>query len=187
MQCCELCRSVQTEKRVHVNAMDEYCSVFQKDYNFAQLELSRLQQLVQEVMWYNFETVAKNWGYPWPASILDSALKLHGQRYYCVKSKSGRSTEKAEFPCYYYGATKDAPPLPPEIVLSELKLAYEYTQQCAKNCNAPYDYAPGGREYETLLRTSAGVKAFENISKRVCGSANGGHGLKLCDLMERAY
>ena len=47
-----------------------------------------------------------------------------------------------------------APALPPEIVLLEVKRAYQDAKECEKLVTAPWDWAPGGRLYEMHLRGS---------------------------------
>ena len=47
-------------------------------------------------------------------------------------------------PFWFWGQIKDAPSLPPEIILKELLDAKEYLAHMREAKFAPYDYAPGG-------------------------------------------
>jgi len=57
----------------------------------------------------------------------------------------------------------DAPPLPPVIIYRELLEARKYRDFMAEQMHAPHTYAPGGREYEKLLRESVGVKEYDRL------------------------
>lgn len=151
---------------MHVAAMDEYHEHFTREYRRLTQEYKRIQELFSDVVWYNFETVARAWKRPWPPSFEESELELHTQRYQIVPSRGGRYCEKATFPYYYQGAVRDAPPLPPTIVLNELKIAWDAVKEAEERCAAPYEWAPGGRLYEKLLRESDGVRAFEQLSSK---------------------
>ena len=48
----------------------------------------------------------------------------------------------------------DAPPLPPQILESELKAAKAYMDHCDAQRNAPFDWAPGGKLYDALLQST---------------------------------
>ncbi len=143
-------------------AMDEFADHFSHEHARALEEYHRLETLFRDVAWYNFETVARNWRTPWPVTIVDSELLLRGARYVIEERRGGRTRESARFPVYYSGPVSDAPPLPPEIVLHELKAAYDLVVALRDACSAPYDWAPGGRLYEEMVRTSEGVRAFSS-------------------------
>lgn len=184
MECCECCGSVEEEKRFHLQRMDELHADFAKEHRHALREYKRLEELLQNVVWYNFETVARTWKYPWPESFEETALTLNGMRFELLKARGGHLAEKGTFPVYYHGTVRDAPRLPPEIVLQELELAYKLVKEKEAACAAPYEWAPGGRLYEKMVRESPGVAAF---SSKCCGNGNGFRGFGLClgDRLER--
>ena len=136
---------------------------FAREYTEAQREVQRLKDLYRDVCWYNFETQCKDWKHPWFTSWGASSTELHGTRVERVWKK-GRLAEHGVFPVYYRGMVADAPSLPPVIVLTELKAAEEYMHFMSEQRFAPYDWAPGGRKYEQMLRESEGVRAFNNLS-----------------------
>ena len=146
--------------------MDSFHEQFAREYRFRHQEYKRLEQLWHDVLWYNFETVAYHWNQPWPQSIDSSTLELHAQRYMLVTSRCGRMCEKAEYPLYFGGPVADAPTLPPEIVLHELKVAWDDAERAKDQCSAPYDWAPGGILYEKMLRESPGVQAYKTLSSK---------------------
>ena len=186
---CECCGNIETEHRVHLERMDEIRDHFAREYAWALQEYTRLETLLRDVTWYNFETIARGWRHPWPESYEDSDLTLHAMRFELLPGRRGRISEKASFPIYYEGSVRDAPPLPPEIVLGELKLAHEHVKSAQIAVSACYDWAPGGRLYEKMLRESPGVAAFS--SKESAQESNGGCsgkngiGLLLGDELER--
>lgn len=161
---------------MHVVAMDEYHEHFAREYEWLWAEYKRIEELLRNVVWYNFETVVCKWRHPWPESFENSTLQLHAQRYVLVRGRGGRMCEKAQFPLYYDGPVCKAPPLPPEIILHELKLAYEAVKEAEERCCAPYDWAPGGRLYEKMIRTSDGVRAYEQLSSKEGGTENSDDG-----------
>ena len=179
MACCEGCGSLDREKSLHLARMDEYHEHFAKEHRHAMAEYKRLEELLRNVVWYNFETIAREWRNPWPESYRDTTLLLHGMRYDIVAGRGGRLAEKGSFPVYYHGTVRDAPSLPPEIVLCELERAHQLVLQTGTACDAPYDWAPGGRLYEKMMRESPGVAAF---SSKHTDKTNG---LFLGDRLER--
>lgn len=194
MASCLLCESEDMERRVHIAAMDDYHEHFATEHRRLRQEYNRLEQLLEDVVWYNFETVARTWKRPWPESIANSQLKLQSQCYSVVPSRGGRHCERAEFPIYYHGPVSDAPRLPPMIVFQEVKVAYDAMKQAEENCAAPYEWAPGGRLYEKLLRESEGVRAFNQLSSKADTEESNvgrrkaftdGFGLLLGDRLER--
>ena len=168
----------------HIAAMDEFHERFSLDHRNALREYHRIEALLRDVVWYNFETVARTWRHPWPESVDKSQLKMESHRYLVLKNRRARSCEKADFLIYFHGLVRDAPPLPPEIVLNELKIAYDDVKRAADNCAAPYEWAPGGRLYEKLLRKSDGVEAYRQLSSKA-HSKDGRPRLFLGDPMER--
>ena len=109
---CECCADVEVERATHLAEMDKYAEHFAREYRFALQELDRLEMLLRDVMWYNFETVARGWCYPWFESYSDCTVELFGVRSE-LHRKRGHIAEKVTFPVYYYGHISDAPPLPP--------------------------------------------------------------------------
>lgn len=166
MECCELCqrktRSSCASLLIHRDFKDQWSRRFEREYSEAQREVQRLQRLYKEVCWYHFETQCREWRDPWFTSFGASVTELHGVRMEQVW-RNGRLAEQGTFPIYYRGMIQDAPPLPPEIVLTELKAAKEYMHFMNEQRFAPYDWAPGGRKYEQMLRESEGVRAFNNL------------------------
>ena len=143
--------------------MDEYHELFAREHRFLVKEFKRIEQLLKDVMWFNFETVARGWKHPWPESLGDSPMKLCGQRY-TITGSGRRRCEKASFPVYYEGTVCDAPCIPPEILLGELKAAYDDVKKAEESCSAPYEWAPGGVKYEAMLRESEGVCEYKKLS-----------------------
>lgn len=129
---------------------DEYCDLFRKEHACAMDEYLRLSDLFNDVCWYNFETVCRTWKSPWRASTPDSNVKLHGHRY-----RKWGCGECSTFPIYYQGLVTQAPGLPPELVLHELRDAFDYMVECEQQITAAYDWAPGGVKYEALRRTTS--------------------------------
>lgn len=155
---------------------DTMCEEFEKEHVHAQREHERLTALFKDVCWYNFETQCRTWRHPWPESWDGSEIMLHGVSIHIDR----RNRESGSFPVYYEGTIRDAPPLPPEIILKELKEASEYLKFAREQCTAAHDWAPGGKLYEELLlRTSVPTKRTQvqevaaRISKRILND-NGG-------------
>ena len=183
--CCPACGDLKTEREVHTSAMDAYHDQFMRDYQWLLDEYKQLKSLLEDVMWYHFETVAKAWKQPWPESFPNSTLELHAHNYSLIKSRNGRYSYKATFPMYYEGRILDAPPLPPDIIINEIKTVSDDLKRAKENCDAPYEWAPGGRLYEKMMRESDGVRAYDLLSSKRIGSGDGRFGLLLGDRMER--
>ena len=66
MDSCPRCETLDTERRVHIAAMDEYHEQFTREYIHLKEECKRIEELFKDVVWYNFETVARTWKLPWP-------------------------------------------------------------------------------------------------------------------------
>lgn len=141
-------------------AMDEIHEHFAVEFDRAVDELTRLQELATHVGWYNFETVCRHWRSPWAVTLQSSPVVMHGARH-VFKSRRGRRREVSEYPIYYEGTIGEAPPLPLQIVLSEITDARAAVEALKLSCAAPYDWAPGGRLYEQMLRESAGVAQYD--------------------------
>lgn len=158
---CERCQDATWLR--HETLQNEFHKQFASEYRHAVDEFYRLQSLFQDVCWYNFETKCKTWQRPWHPSLPDSVIVLSGHR---IKRywKDGRLAECGEFPIYYVGSVQDAPSLPPEIVLRELKEAEEYMKFMDEQVTAAWDWAPGGCKYEMHIKNSAGAKAYATLS-----------------------
>ncbi len=130
-----------------------YKARFAREYDEAREEWLRLWQLLTDVYWFNFETHARSWRGPWRGSVLNSRVELNA-RIYEYKWRRGHRVETARFPIYYEGIVEDAPPLPPEIALGELREAHAYMLYCQKQKDAPDDWAPGGALYSALCETT---------------------------------
>ena len=143
---CYMCHGLRGHDRIK----ESMCGFFEDEYLEATREVDRLRDLFKEVCWYNFETKCRGWMHPWPMSQGDSSIELFGTKI-VVDDSRGRRREVGLFPVYYSGTVRDAPELPPQILLNELKLAAEHLAACKEQRNAPYDWAPGGRLYCKLL------------------------------------
>ena len=139
--------------------MDEFHECFKNRHRLALEEYVRLENMLRNVTWYNFETVCRKWRDPWPASVDESVLELYGMRV-----ERTRRREKVSYPIYYSGPLDKAPQLPPQILLHELKLAHDLVRELEVQCSAPYDWAPGGALYLQMLRSSPGVLLYKNLS-----------------------
>jgi hypothetical protein len=164
---CELCHGLRGHERIK----DAMNTEFESEHTQAKLECERLEALFKEVCWYNFETKCRTWVHPWPESWGGSSIELHGVRI-TVDNSRGRAREIGEFPVYYHGSVADAPELPPQILLVELKSAYEDVRRAFENCTAPYDWAPGGRLYNQLLLTTSVPTDHDRRLKRARDAAD---------------
>jgi len=161
---CECCADVEVERRVHLAAMDEYAEHFAREYRFALQEEDRLKSLMRDAFWYNVAQVGwLGWG---------RSCELFGVRSELIR-KRGHVAEKLSFPVYYHGPTNVAPPLPPQILMVELEMAKKLVEDTREACSAPYDWAPGGRRYEQMMRESPGVAAFAITSSDIERKDNG--------------
>jgi len=134
--------------------LDYYTDRFEREYGEAKEEFVRLSHLFKEVCWYNFETACRTWRQPWRFTDPDSTVSVDCMQF-TRKWERGCLMEYGRFPVWYEGPVRDAPPLPPEIVLHELRDAREYMLACQKQISAPYDWAPGGKCYEELCRVTS--------------------------------
>lgn len=144
---CDMCCGLKGHNRLK----NYYCEIFKKEYNDAQEESKRLQNLFMDVCWYNFETRCKTWTNPWPQSVLKSMITLYGCSFRKVNNLRG---ERCDFPIWYSGKVSNAPHLPPQIIFNELQDSKHYLQFCKDQCNAPFDFAPGGKEYLKILAST---------------------------------
>ena len=155
---CVLCRGLRGHERIK----DAMCVEFDKEYEAALLERRRLSELFNEVCWYNFETQCRSWNSPWMESLGASCVRLSAQQH-TKRMRCGRLVEKSRYPPYYSGSVKNAPQVPPDVVLLELKAADEAVAYWAEQRFAPHEFAPGGRKYEELLRKGEGVRLFTQL------------------------
>ena len=139
----------------------------------ARSESARLAHLFKDMCWYNFETNCRSWNTPWHPSWGYSPITLNGTR---ATATNGR--EQVDFPIWYSGPVMTAPTLPIEIIFNELHEAAEYERHLEDSVWAPYDWAPGGRKYEQLLREGEGVRAFEQLQSSKSSMDNDGGGTK---------
>ena len=142
---CVLCGGL----RGHMRIKAAMCEEFENEMNHAQLECTRLTSIFKDICWYNFEVCCRSWRAPWPESWDESIIELHGMTIN-QSTRNGRAREVGKFPIWYSGPVKDAPSLPPQIILNEMKAAAEYLEFCVLQSTAPHDWAPGGVFYEQL-------------------------------------
>ena len=135
---------------------------FEREWQRACREYQQLQRLYKEVCWYNFETTCRSWQEPWHVTWSDSFVTFVGHSY-ATEWRNGRLREYATFPLYYFGTISDAPKIPPEMVLKELKDAERYMHEAYMQVYAPDDWAPGGHKYEALVREGEGAQAYHAL------------------------
>ena len=140
----------------------------------ARAEATRLARLYQEVCWYHFETVCRNWNWPWHPTMGKSPIRLHGVRI-VQHVRNGRTYEAGEYPVWYYGMIEDAPLLPPVIVHNELYHARKEIARLERLQSDIYDYAPGGVKYlELVSKTLVGKPlSSELVSEHVADDRSG--------------
>ena len=151
-----MCRGVH----YHVTAKDILAGKFERECKRARTEYVTLKELYKDVCWYDFETKCREWHEPWPESMPDSSLTLHGCDRYTLLN--GR--EHQTFPVYYSGSVAHAPPLPVSIVLKEVHHAFEYWKECKAHETAPYDWAPGGILYLELVQNTLVGRTYSSDS-----------------------
>lgn len=175
MDQCDCCHGL----RGHMRLKNAMCEEFDFEHTRAKLECVRLQGLLRDVCWYNFETRCRSWQTPWPTSYENSFVELNGVSIE-ISTRNGREREIGHFPLWYSGTIRDAPILPPEIIALDLKDAMEYLAFTEQQRTAPHDWAPGGKLYNTLLETTTvptdlsrkrelAHEAASRISKRILG------------------
>ena len=129
---------------------EELVQHFKEQVRLAEEEVARLQALAYDVNWYAFEVACREWNHPWPQSKPDSRVCLTG----CRSGVTKTGAEWVVFPVYYEGEIQHAPPLPPQIVVEELRDADERLRIAREELTAPDDWAPGGYKYEALRATT---------------------------------
>ena len=118
--------------------------------------------LLKDVLWYNFEIVCSGWQRPWFETVKESQVELRAHRYKHYWNR-GTLWEQGDFPVYYRGPVEDAPNVPPQIIVKELKEARAYLALCERQRTAVDDWAPGGPLYDELARnTRVGKKTVHN-------------------------
>ena len=139
----------------HAVLKDNMSSEVWRMHKSMQEEYRQLQQLLAEVSWYNFEVSAREMTSPWNVSNPQSQLRLQGMRFGRRWSAAcGAYVEYGDFPDYFNGTVEAAPPLPVAIVLNETKDVLRQLRLLRAAAEAPYTFAPGGKEYRKLLRTT---------------------------------
>ena len=146
----------------HEAMRDKLRQCFEREYHRAFREHQQLEALYKNVCWYHFETSCRSWQEPWHVTWSDSFVTFHGHSY-ATEWRGGRLREFATFPLYYFGMISEAPKIPPEIVLKELKAAEEYMHAAYMQIYAPDDWAPGGHKYERLVREGEGAQAYHAL------------------------
>ena len=146
---------------------DWYTERFALEHKMAQDEFLRLSLLFKDVCWYNFETIAKNWRAPWPPTEMDSDVELLGMSF-TQHWNRGALYEHGTFPAWYRGPIRDAPSMPPQILLSEMLEAKRYMKHCKEQITAAYDWAPGGSKYDMLRRLTMVGKPLKPPLVRQC-------------------
>ena len=151
MDSCEMCCGLRGHEALRQALSDE----LRAEYLHLVRETAQLESLFKDVCWYSFETKCRLWRHPWHQSWLTSPITLHSFR--CTDGKKG------EFPVYYTGPVIDAPELPVAIVLSELDDVHARLEELRASRDAPWEWAPGGRKYEWLIREGEGKRAFDAL------------------------
>lgn len=157
-----------------------YFERFDREYRAAVREYKTLRELYNRVVWYQFEVTCSNWKDPWFESMRQSAVYLHGYSEQMIWSNGRRVIQRCA-PMWYAGTIESAPQLPPEILYTEMMMAKEYMDRVREDRWDPYEYAPGGRKYEALLRESEGVAMYSALlssKKRKKDEASLGHGCR---------
>lgn len=132
------------------------------EHSKALCEVQRLESLMEDVSWYQFEISAKGWRAPWHTSFPGSVVELYSQVYIDLGFR-----EIGTFPVYYYGPVETAPPVPPMIVYTELELARELCRATKDQLRNAHEWAPGGYKYEEHSETSEGAKAYRLLSEQL--------------------
>lgn len=142
---------------------EHFDQFFQDEYRSAQFELDCLQAQFNDACWYSFETACKKWRNPWLISDPESKLYMHGVRHTEWWNR-GKKRHKVEFTPYYNGKLKDAPLLPLEVVLIELRQAHAHLAACKQRLHDAHDWAPGGSKYKQLASTTQVGRIFQSAS-----------------------
>lgn len=183
MDYCEYC----ADPVRHMELRTELADDLQDMLDPAVSEFHALSHLFQDVCWYNFEVAARDWEEPWHASLPSSWVTISATVIKTHTAWTGHTHETLEFPTYYCGCVSEAPPIPPQIILTELTEAYKYLLKMKDATMAVYDYAPGGRKYETLATTTLVGRDASTSSELLAnvGSQDDGGGAR--DARGRGY
>lgn len=161
---------------------EEFTRWATREHSNALCEVQRLESLMEDVSWYQFEINAKGWRAPWHTSFPGSVVELYSQVYIDIGNR-----EIGTFPVYYYGPVETAPQVPPMIVYAELELAREVCRATKEQLRNAYEWAPGGNKFELHAKTSDGAKAYRLLSEQMpvyadsAGASSGdGSGLQRC-------
>ena len=141
---------------------EEYTKWAQREHSNALCEVQRLESLMEDVSWYQFEVSAVGWKAPWHTSHPGSLVELYSQVYIDLGHR-----EIGTFPVYYYGPVDSAPQVPPMIVYSELELARALCRVTKEQLRNAYEWAPGGHKCELHSKTSDGAKAYKLLSEEL--------------------
>jgi hypothetical protein len=141
---------------------EEFTQWAQREHRNALGEVQRLESLMEDVSWYQFEISARGWRAPWHTSFPGSVVELYSQVYIDLGFR-----EIGTFPVYYYGPVETAPPVPPMIVYTELELAREVCRATKEQLRNAYEWAPGGSKCEFHSETSDGAKAYRLLSEQL--------------------
>ena len=144
---------------------EEFTRWATREHSNALCEVQRLESLMEDVSWYQFEISARGWKTPWHTSFPGSVVELYSQVYRLIEVPHG-VREIGCFPVYYYGPVETAPPVPPMIVYAELELARDVCRATKEQLRNAYEWAPGGYKYEFHSETSDGAKAYRLLSEQ---------------------
>ena len=159
MDYCPACN----DKQHHCRLRELMSEAMNDEIERAKMEYTRLACVFKDVCWYNFETQCRNWRQPWPQSIQQSPIKLLGMRIE-QHVRNGHAHEVGTFPVYYRGTVGNAPPLPPAIVLIEMKNAFDYMRKLERAQQDVFDWAPGSAKYQQLAAHTLVGKEFSHRS-----------------------
>jgi len=140
---------------------DECFELFHADYKEAVAELSRLQQLFKDAMYYNMDVAVHRRGKRSAMHRRLFNLRMYGQRHE-IKVINGKVHEYCTFPLWYEGLPDDAEQLPLQIIQKELQEALHDVCAAFHQMQAPYDWAPGGYLYHRLTHTTQVGRVFSS-------------------------
>lgn len=144
---CQLCYGLRGHERLRDALSDEAKPLLER----VEQELSRLNDLFAEAndyafMWRNYKLSREQ--IDWEI-VDDHYVAMLGARVETYV-RNGYEREATTFPVWYEGSISSAPYLPMWIIWNELELVRKEVARCKELVSAPYDWAPGGREYEKL-------------------------------------
>lgn len=134
-------------------------------YEQAKRELRSLLGLLKQVIQYSVLRDTAQGHDPWRDASMAQRFRLevqlHGVRLKTL-TRNGRERQVGLFPIYYAGDAAEAPPLPAEILLSEVVAQREIVEELEELRNGASDWAPGGRKYLKLVNETEGSAARYN-------------------------